>query len=69
MNTAEFECPQCGESAVTLYAGGEGDLLADCQGCGQEHGPWRDVVAGAARPAHRAPRPAWASWFLKGPAH
>ncbi|HLZ74577.1 hypothetical protein [Phenylobacterium sp.] len=69
MDTADFECPACGETAVTLYPGGEGDLLAACQGCGREHGAWRDCVAAAAPKPHRAWRPAWASWFLKDAPH
>jgi hypothetical protein len=63
---AEFECPDCGNPAVVLNPGADGDALASCQGCGRAHGKWAEVQAAHAAAAPAPKRSLFGGWFLKG---
>ena len=62
----DFECPDCGDAAVVLSPGPDGDSLASCQGCGRAHGRWAEVLAAQATASPAPKRGFFAGWFLRG---
>jgi hypothetical protein len=66
MTPSEFECPDCGNPAVVLSPGADGELLASCQGCGRAHGKWAELQAAREAAPKPARRPFLSGWFPRG---